>query len=62
VLLAPADAVRSTADGPVAWRRSLFGSEPVHLEVGRRNERFVEVLAGLAEGDRLGLPGVEAPQ
>jgi biotin carboxyl carrier protein len=62
VLLAPADAVRSTADGPVAWRRSLFGSEPVHLEVGRRNERFVEVLAGLAEGDRLGLPGEEAPQ
>jgi multidrug resistance efflux pump len=56
VLLVPADAVRATAAGPVAWRRTLFGSAPVALTVGRRNDRFVEVLAGLAEGDRLVLP------
>ncbi len=62
VVLAPADAVRSTAAGPRAWRRSPWGAEPVSLEVGRRNERFVEVVAGLSEGDRLvPPPREEAP-
>lgn len=59
VLLAPAEAVRSTEDGPVALRRGWRGVEQVELEVGRRNERFVEVLSGVEEGARLAPPGDE---
>lgn len=53
VLLAPAAAVRSTAEGAVAYRRSLFGAERVAPEVGRRNADFVEILEGLEEGQVL---------
>lgn len=53
VLLVPAEAVRSTAAGPVVCRRTLFGTEEVAIEAGRRDERFVEVLSGVAEGQRL---------
>jgi hypothetical protein len=60
VLLVPAEAVRATPAGPVVFRRTLLGRERVLLEVGRRNERFVEVVAGLEEGDRLVAPSGEA--
>lgn len=53
VVLAPAAAVRSTAAGPVAWRKTLFGAEEVHPRVGRRNEEWVEILDGLSVGTRL---------
>lgn len=53
VLLAPAAAVRSTAAGPVALRRTLLGSERVVPEVGRRNDDWVEILGGLEEGQVL---------
>ena len=56
VLLVPAEAVRSTAEGPVVYRRTLFGVEPVAIEAGRRDDRFVEVVSGLAEGERLAPP------
>ncbi len=52
-LLAPAEAVFATAAGPRVWRRGLFGAEEVQPRLGRRNARAVEVLAGLAAGDRL---------
>lgn len=56
VLLAPAAAVVSTADGPVAFRRGLFGVKKVEPEVGRRNDEVVEIEAGLAAGDLLVRP------
>ena len=56
VLLVPAEAVRSTAGGPVVYRRTLFGSEAVAIDAGRRDDRFVEVVSGLAEGARLAPP------
>ena len=56
VLLAPASAVVSTADGPVAFRRGLFGVDRVEPEVGRRNDEVVEIEAGLAAGDLLVRP------
>jgi HlyD family secretion protein len=56
VLMCPLEAIVSTPDGPVAHRRTAVGSEPVPLELGRRNETHVEVLSGLAEGDELVIP------
>ncbi len=52
-LLVPARAVTATAEGPVVWRETLLGVEPVHPRLGRRGEEDVEVLAGLEAGDRL---------
>jgi len=52
-LLAPAEAVFGGARGPVAFRRTRFGVEPVRPEIGRRTDDRVEVLSGLAEGDEL---------
>jgi multidrug efflux pump subunit AcrA (membrane-fusion protein) len=60
VLLAPAVAVRSTASGPVAYREGFFKPYAVAVEVGRRNDRWVEILAGLEEGDVLVLPEEES--
>ncbi len=54
VLLAPVEAISSTPKGPVAYRRGpLGGAQSVELEVGRRDGSSVEILDGLAEGDRL---------
>jgi HlyD family secretion protein len=52
-LLIPLEAVFTTAEGPVVWRRTLMGSERVEVELGRRNAERVEVLSGLSEGDRV---------
>jgi len=53
VLLAPAEAVFNTPQGPTAYTRGWLGTRRVLPEVGARNENQVEILAGLAEGDRL---------
>jgi HlyD family secretion protein len=52
-LVAPADAVAATPDGPAVMRATAFGTEVVRPRLGRRNDRLVEVLAGLAAGDRV---------
>lgn len=52
-LLAPAAAVFGSPGGPVTFRRTLFGVETVRPTLGRYGEDAVEVLSGLAEGDRL---------
>lgn len=52
-LLVPPAAVASTPDGPVVRRRTLLGDELVSVELGRAGGDEVEVLAGLAAGDRL---------
>jgi HlyD family secretion protein len=57
VLVAPLEAVRSLPDGPLVYRRARFGVEAVRPRLGRHNDRWVEVLAGLAAGDQLRLPG-----
>ncbi len=60
-LVMPLEAVFPKPDGPVVYRRSFTGLEEVRLELGRRNKRFVEVVEGLSEGDRISrrLPGTE---
>ncbi len=52
-LVVPADAVSPTADGPAVVRARALGTEVVHPRLGRRNDRLVEVLGGLAAGDRV---------
>jgi len=52
-LLIPREAVVAGAAGPKATRRNVFGVEEVALKVGRQNEKFVEVLGGVGDGDRV---------
>lgn len=58
-VLAPAEAVLSTAEGAVAFRKTVLGAERVSPEVGRRNAEHVEILAGLSPGDVLVRPEEE---
>jgi multidrug resistance efflux pump len=53
VLLVPSEAVLVTAGGPLVYRKTLLGTEAVRPRLGRRNASEVEVLSGLAPGDRL---------
>jgi RND family efflux transporter MFP subunit len=54
-LVVPAEAVFNRPGGPVVYRRSRWGTETVHPRLGRRNATRVEVLSGLAPGDRVSL-------
>jgi hypothetical protein len=53
VLLLPRDAVFLRDDGPVVWARRAFGWREVKVKLGRTNRTQVEVVSGLAEGDRI---------
>jgi len=55
VLVVPASAVTATPRGPLVFRRTALGFEPVRPELGRRNDELVEVLSGLVAGDRVAL-------
>jgi hypothetical protein len=52
-LILPAEAVFPTSDGPVAYRDARVGFERVALRLGVRTAKSVEVIDGLAEGDRV---------
>lgn len=62
VLLLPVNAVFETEGTTVAVRRDTLGSEVRRIELGASDDRFVEVLSGLAEHDRVMLvaPGADA--
>lgn len=50
----PRGAVFVSAKGvPIAYRRGMFGVSQVPLKLGRENEKQVEVVSGLGEGDRV---------
>lgn len=53
VLVVPAEAVFNWGDGPVVFKKTRLGAQEARPEFGRRNEEWVEVKAGLAEGDRV---------
>ena len=48
----PAEAVFASAEGPVVYRKTWLGWEPVRVEVGRRNTEWIEV-KGVGLGDRV---------
>ena len=58
-LVVDADAVFLKPQGPVVYRKTLFGFEPVSVELGRRNQERVEVLSGLSEGDSIAAVDLE---
>lgn len=53
VLLVPAEAVFNRGDGPVVFKKTRLGAQETRPEFGRRNEEWVEVRKGLADGDRV---------
>ncbi len=60
-VVVPAEAVFPSADGPIAWKRTRLGAEPVRLTLGKRTARLVEVTGGLAVGDRVSQRDLSAP-
>ena len=64
VLTVPAEAVLHRPGGPAVLRRRAgsWKTEEVRPQFGRRNERRVEVVSGLAEGDRVALGDLEGEQ
>jgi multidrug efflux pump subunit AcrA (membrane-fusion protein) len=52
-LVVDADAVFLKAEGPVVYRKTWLGHEKVPVELGRRNDKRVEVLSGLTEADMI---------
>lgn len=50
-LTLPVEAIFIGEDGPHVYRKTMLGHERVPVELGRRNDENVEVLAGLEEGD-----------
>jgi multidrug efflux pump subunit AcrA (membrane-fusion protein) len=67
VLLVPRDAVFLRETGPVVWARRTLSWREVRVTLGRSNRKEVEIVRGLAPGDRLSPvdlaePGEEAPR
>ncbi len=50
-LVVPSDAVVPTEEGPFVWVPNGRGARRVRVTVGGRNDEWVEILSGLAEGD-----------
>jgi multidrug resistance efflux pump len=55
-ILVPREAVFVSPKGATAVRRSVLGVETVTLKVGKQNDKVVEVLGGLRDGDRVLIP------
>ena len=51
LLLVPRDAVFLRDDGPVVWARRRLAWREVEVTLGRSNQKLIEVLSGLSEGD-----------
>lgn len=52
-ILVPRDAVFVSPGGATAVRRGVLGAETVSLKVGKQNDKVVEVLGGLRDGDKV---------
>jgi hypothetical protein len=49
----PTESVFLTPDGPIAWKQTRLGAAQVPLKLGKRTTSLVEVVSGLAPGDRV---------
>lgn len=55
-VLIPVKSLFASDEGPVAYRRTAFGTEKVRLKLGLENQDHVQVLEGLSVGDHVLLP------
>ena len=51
LLLVPRDAVFLRDDGPVVWAKRRLAWREVEVTLGRSNQKMIEVLSGLSDGD-----------
>jgi HlyD family secretion protein len=51
LLLVPRDAVFLRDDGPVVWAKRRLAWREVEVTLGRSNQKVIEVLSGLSDGD-----------
>ena len=61
LLLVPREAVFLRDDGPVVWAKRGLGWREVEVDLGRSNQKVIEVLSGLAEGDSVSAVDLAAP-
>lgn len=54
-LVVPAEAVFNRPEGPTIYRRTRWGVEELRPRLGRRNDRWVEIVSGLSEGNAVAL-------
>ena len=62
LLLVPRDAVFLRDDGPVVWARRALGWREVKVSLGRSNRTQVEVVSGLAEGEKVSPADLALPR
>jgi RND family efflux transporter MFP subunit len=55
-VLIPRESVYVSSKGPFVYRRDALNVEAVPVQLGRQNDKSVEVLKGLAAGDRVLVP------
>jgi HlyD family secretion protein len=55
-VLIPREAVFVSSKGPFIYRRSTLNVDSVPVKLGRQNDKSVEVLQGVASGDRVLVP------
>lgn len=55
ILMVPAEAVFPTAEGPVVFRKGATGLKEISIVAGERNEKVIQVVSGLQEGDLVSL-------
>ncbi len=61
LLLVPREAVFLRDDGPVVWAKRALGWREVEVGLGRSNQKVIEVLSGLSEGDTVSAVDLAAP-
>ncbi len=61
LLLVPRDAVFLRDDGPVVWAKRRLAWREVEVTLGRSNQKMIEVLSGLSEGDTVSAVDLAAP-
>jgi multidrug efflux pump subunit AcrA (membrane-fusion protein) len=61
LLLVPREAVFLRDDGPVVWAKRGLGWREVAVDLGRSNQKMVEILSGLEEGDTVSAVDLAAP-
>ena len=62
VLMVPVTAVFNQQGAHVAYVVSATGTEARTVELGQSNDRMVEIVAGLDQGERVSLTAPEAPR